>query len=159
MTPYATLSDLADWTGETAPANGDILLRTATTLVARAAGRNPYIDAPAPADVEPLRDATTAQAAAWIAAGVTPAALGIDSAPVKGEKLGSADITYDTAGQAEARATAATQLAPEAADILYNAGLLVLPLPVTADSTDGLADYGLSATFLVTRASTWWRNL
>src|SRR4051794_30011637 len=161
MNTYATYSDLQAWLGTTPPDNADELLRSATTLVATASGRNPYVDTPTGPDVEPLRDATTAQAAVWIATGVTPAAGGLDTAPVKGKKLGSADITYDTTGQTAARTAAAKELAAEARDILYNAGLLVLDLPQWTDTdTDSLADYTGAGTAVGRPIPLeWWKNL
>lgn len=161
MNVYATYSDLQTWLGTTPPTNADELLRTATTLVATATGRNPYVDTPTGPDVAPLRDATTAQVAAWIATGVTPSAGGLDTAPVKGKKLGSADITYDTTGQTAARTAAATMLTAEARDILYNARLLTLDLPQWTDpDTDSLADYTGAGT-VVGRPMPreWWQNL
>lgn len=146
LTAYATSTDLASWLGTAAPSNAASLLRSATVLVAVATGRSPY-DTPSGDDAEPLRDATTAQAAAWIAAGITPAAGGLDSAPVKESKLGPGDITYDTAGQADARAKAAAELGSEARAILLAAGLLLVDLPVWPAADDQLLDYGLSGTW------------
>lgn len=88
-----------------------------------------------PAVVEALRDATCAQVAAWIIAGIDPAAgtVQIEKAPIAAKTLGSRSVTYDTAAAAsvtamQARAAAATQLAPEAAAILADAGLLGGPV-------------------------------
>lgn len=146
LTVYATSSDLATWTGTAAPTNAATLLRSATFTVAAACARDPYNDTPSGNDATALRDATTAQAAAWLANGIDPAAAGLDAFPVKTKKIGTASVERDTTGQVEARNAAATTLAPEAEKILYTAGLLALPLPVTADPTDRLANYGLSRT-------------
>lgn len=157
LTVYATSGDLATWLGTTAPANAAILLRSASILVAAAANRDPYTDTPTGDQATVLRDATTAQAAAWVATGIDPAKLGIDAAPVKSRKIGSGDISYDTAGQSEARTAAATELVPEARQILYTGGLLALPLPVGATATDHLEHFGLSGP--LRWPFSWWRNL
>lgn len=146
MNSYATVDDLTDWleaTGLVTPDNADALLRSATVLVARACNRDLYTDVPTTTDAAVLRDATTAQATAWITLGVAPAAAGLDAAPVKTKKIGSATIERDTAGQSEARVAAATEIAPEARQILLAAGLFALDLPVWTSDTDPLADYGL----------------
>lgn len=158
MTIYASADDLAAWLGETAPANAATLLRSAAIVVAAAANRDPYGDAPTGDTADALRDATTAQAAAWIANGIDPATAGLDTAPVKSKKIGTATIERDTSGQSAARTTAATAIAPEAEKILYAAGLLAAELPVWTSETDRLPSYGLP------RASglePWslWRNL
>lgn len=141
MNVYATAADLANWTGTTAPDGAANLLRSATLLVAVASGRDPYIDVPTGTDAAILRDATTAQAAAWTAAGINPTAGGLDAATVKQTKLGSGDITYDVAAQAEARAAAVARLSAEARSILYSGGLLLVDVPAGADPCDGLLDY------------------
>lgn len=141
MNLYATYTDLTTWLGTTPPANGDELLRSATILIAAAAARDPYIDTPTGTDVDVLRDATTAQAAAWIAAGINPAAGGIDTSAVKSKKLGSADISYDTAAQAQLRADAVAKLSAEARNILYIGGVLHVDLPLGADECDELIDF------------------
>lgn len=146
---YATGSDLDNWLddlGLSAPAAAVGLLRSATLLIARAANRNPYTDTPTDTDALALRDATTAQVTAWVTLGLAPAAAGLDSAPVKRSKLGTGDVERDTTGQADARAAAATQLAPEAKEILIAAGLFALDLPYWTSDTDTLPDYGLPRT-------------
>lgn len=160
MTPYATTADLQTWTGTDAPANADALLRSATVLVAVASGRDPYTDTPAGTAVEILRDATTAQAAAWTAAGIDPAAGGIDTAAVKSKKLGSADIAYDVTAQAQLRADAVEKLSPEARNILYSGGLLLVDLPKGADTTDDTVDWmGTGITLGPPFSLSTWRNL
>jgi hypothetical protein len=149
MNVYATTSDLTAWLTDlalTVPANAAGLLRSATVLVAKACARNPYTDVPDANAASILRDATTAQVAAWVGSGVTPATLGLDSAPKKSSKIGTADVTYDTTGQADKRETAATVLAPEAAQILIAGGLYALDVPQWIDpDTDGLPTYGLDS--------------
>lgn len=162
---YATVADLADWLaglGLTPPANATGMLRYASYLIARACDRNPYRDLPTDTDAPILRDATTAQVAAWVTLGVSPAAAGLDSAPLKSRKIGTADLSYDTTGQAAARTAAATQLAPEAMQILVAGGLYALDLPVWTSDTDRLADYGLDRPRSIgLRPWSWeqWQNL
>lgn len=159
MNSYATTDQLTAWLadlGVDPPADAAGLLRSASLLVAAAANRDIYTDVPDATAAQVLADATCAQVAAWVTLGVTPAAAGIDTAPVKGKKLGSADLSYDTTGQSEARIAAATALAPEAQKILYTAGLLALELPVWTDpDSDPLADYGLDRTRIGLRPP-WW---
>lgn len=147
---YATASELAGWLaglGLSTPVNATGLLRSATLIVARAANRNPYSDTPTGATAAALRDATAAQVAAWVTLGLAPAAAGLDSAPVRRSKIGTADIERDTTGQADARKAVATELASEAREILLVAGLLQVDLPVWASDTDRLLDYGLAGTW------------
>lgn len=126
ITPYATPTELAAWLGVAAPANADALLRSATIRVARACNL-PIPDAPG--DVEhPLRDATCAQSAAWIALGIDPAKSGTDvPAPVKRSKILTGDVELDTTAQTKAATLATAGLCEEATDILFVAGLLWLP--------------------------------
>lgn len=164
ITPYATLTDLTGWlegSGLTIPDSVENLLRSASFLIARSCNRDIYTDTPTDTDAVPLRDATLAQVAAWITLGITPAAAGLDAAPVKNRKIGTADLGYDTTGQAAARAEAATTLAPEAMQILISAGLYALDLPVWT-GTDRLADYGLDRPRSIgLRPWSWeaWQNL
>jgi len=146
---YATSTELATWTGVSAPANATSLLRSASLLVAAATGRDPYTEeAPSGATAEALRDATTAQAAAWSTAGVDPSTSGLLSvAPVKRSSIGTGTVERDTALLAEAMKAAATELSAEARAILIAAGLLLVPLPVGASTADRLLDYGLAGTW------------
>lgn len=147
MNTYAAPSDLQAWLGlSQPPTNATSLLRTASAMVALACNRDIYTDVPTTTDVAVLNDATCAQAAAWVALGIDPEAAGLDTAPVKNTKIGTADVSYDTTGQAAQRETAATQLAPEARAILISAGLFALDLPYWPDPTDPLPDYGLPRT-------------
>jgi hypothetical protein len=130
--PYATADDLANWGEAPVPDNVDQLLRSATYIVAAAINENPYT---VTAD-QPRKDATTAQAAAWIASGVTPAASGLsDDPPVKAKRIGTASVDFDTSLSAsvtafEKRVALAEKLSPEAREILYVTGLLSVDLPV-----------------------------
>lgn len=142
---YATATDLTNWLApDAAPANADRLRRSATLVIAEAANRDPYTDAPTGTDVAPLRDAVCAQVAAWIAAGVDPAKLGVlDEAPVKKASINGADVEYDTKTQTEARSLAARELAPQAESILMAAGLLWVATPL-ADTSGLLPTFGLT---------------
>lgn len=132
---YATTEDLANWTGEEAPANATPLLRSASILV-RGATRAALYDTDAagkPSDTEVLQafsDATCSQAAAWGAAGIDPTEQGVGlAAPaVVSKSMGGRSVQYaDLSGSVtiqQARAQAATQLCAEALAILAGAGLL-----------------------------------
>lgn len=142
MDTYATPDQLTTWMAPTAlPSNAATLLRSATIRVARACNRSPY-DAPNSDDAQPLADATCAQVAAWVALGLDPQALGLDTAPVKSSSMLGDSVVRDTTGQAQARQTAAAELAPEVIDILLAAGLLWQSVPIGADSTDPLPEWG-----------------
>lgn len=142
-TVYAAPADLAKWLGTAAPGNALPLLRSASLVVAEACDRNPYGDVPAAGDVQPLNDATCAQAASWISLGINPDAQGADGeAPVKSSSMLGNEVTYDTSGVVKGRSLAATELCATAETILTAAGLLWVPLPV-ADTSGFLRDYGL----------------
>lgn len=137
MLVYATTTDLVDggWL-TTSPDSAARLLAAASRRVRRATVSARYATdaAGAPTDdavVEAFRDATCAQVAAWVAVDVDPVAgaVQVEAPPVAAKNLGSGSVTYDTAAAAsvtamQARAAAATQLAPAAAEILADAGLL-----------------------------------
>jgi hypothetical protein len=146
---YATTADLTSWLpdGTTIPTGADQLLRSAALLVAKAVNENLYD--PAAVITEPKRDATCAQVAAWIAAGVTPGTGGLpaasDKTQVKAKKVGTAELQYDTSltsSQAAlaARAGLLDRLCPEAEAILQQAGVLWLPLATV--TTDPVGPYG-----------------
>ncbi|KRE79950.1 hypothetical protein [Arthrobacter sp. Soil763] len=137
MRVYATPADLQDWIGQDKPlpANAAGLLRSASLLVEAATITAVYdTDADgkptASAVADAFRDATTAQAAMWSAAGIDPAGGGVaSSAPVSSKKLGSGAISYDTSVNAsvtafEARRAATTTLCMEAWLILQQVGLV-----------------------------------
>lgn len=153
MIIYATVDDLAagnpPWVA-TPPGNAGQLLRSASLTVAYACYRSPYTDAPSTADAAVLKDATCAQAAAWVALGLNPDAAGLDFAPVKKSSILGADVEHDTTGQAQARVAAAESLTPLARAILTTAGLIYEPVPVGAPASDPLPSWG--------RGHTWWEQ-
>lgn len=129
---YATSSDLATWTGTTAPANATQLLRSASLLVrdATAAAYYTVDTAGLPTDavlLQAFKDATCAQAAAWAALGIDPSIGGVLTNSVKTSKgIGSASIGYgDSTAATVARANALAGLVPEARRILNAAGLVL----------------------------------
>lgn len=140
---YATTDDLTDgaWVPQV-PAAAPALLRFASRLVRRATMTATYATDTAGGPMHEVvratfRDATCAQVAAWVTAGVDPVAGGAQpiAAPVRGKSLGSGRIEYDTSGSASvtaltARARAATSLSQEALLILADAGL-ISPRPGT----------------------------
>lgn len=128
MPIYATTAELAEWTGEAAPANADQLLRQASRLVRRATMTAIYVvdedDLPTDADVlAAFRDATCAQVASWAALGIDPTA---GPASVRGavqsSSIGGGTVTY--ADTSTTKAAAVDNLASEAWLILADAGLL-----------------------------------
>jgi len=125
--PYAASDDLALWLDADPPDNAAALLRSATLLIAAAINENPYVIT---AD-QTRKDATCAQAAAWIKSGLDPANLpaAISALIKKSKAIGTASVSYDVPSVADQKA-AVSQLAPDAYNILYTTGLLVVPLPV-----------------------------
>lgn len=132
MLIYATSTDLQAWTGTTPPANAAQLLRTASILVRKATKTALYdtdsTGLPTDADVlAAFKDATCAHAAAMTTASIDPLAGGATTkaATATGKRVGSAGISYaGTESAAKARARLAVELAPEAHDILAQAGVL-----------------------------------
>jgi hypothetical protein len=129
---YATPTDLATWTGATAPANAVNLLRSASMLIADVTSSAFYpvnVSTGLPTDVPTLtalRDATCAQAALWAALKIDPAAgpAGVASS-ASSKKVGTAALTYNTtAAQTQARMDAAKTPCEESLLILRLAGLL-----------------------------------
>lgn len=119
FTPYAEPADLVTWQGldlDAPPADYARRLRAATFVVAEACAMNPYTDVPNPDQVQPLNDATCAQAAWWIAEGVAVDALPVGGpAPVKKSTMLGADVEYDTTkATAISRSISGAQLAPQA---------------------------------------------
>lgn len=145
MDSYADVDQLKTWLGladdQPDPTNGVIKLRSATILVARAANLNPY-DPVTASNVQPLQDATCAQAATWLTLGIEPGALGLDTAPVKKSSILGDSVERDTTGQVDKLESAATSLCEESREILLGAGLLWQALP-TGDAAPYLYDYGL----------------
>lgn len=135
MIVHATEAQLAAEPWGVSAGNAGVLLRAASRLVDGALVTAVYaVDADGratdPKVTQALADATCAQAAAWAALGIDPAKGAADdggTAPVASKSIGSASIAYDRSGAqlaAQARAQAATELAPEAWHILAAAGLL-----------------------------------
>ena len=131
---YATSGDLTTWTGTTAPANADRLLRAASILVRNATRAALYdVDqAGKPSDADVLtafRDATCAQAAMWAAADIDPSegGVGVAEPAVVSKSMGGRSIQYaDLSGSVtvqQDRAKAARELCAEAVAILADAGL------------------------------------
>lgn len=131
---YAVPDDLAAWTGSAAPANATPLLRSASLLVRDATASAFYAADTTglptdPATLQAFKDATCAQAAFWAANGIDPAAGALPTAGVlRGKKLGSASLDYDTAAAAsqavlQARMDSVEALVPEAVRILRGAGV------------------------------------
>ena len=141
MSPFATPVDLAAWLGADAPDNAFGLLRSASFIVAHAARFARYdVDSSGkPSDpdlVDALRDATCAQVAGWIAAGIDPSTGGLTATQtVRRRTLDTASIEYDTGGTAtaqafEARRKATVELNDEARLILGSVGLLTTGIVV-----------------------------
>jgi hypothetical protein len=130
MLVYAVADDLVtgNWVQE-APANADALLRKASGLVRRATRAALYdVDGAGkpsdPATLQAFKDATCAQAAAWIEAGIDPGSLPKPSV-VASKSMGDRSVAYADAPQvAEKSRSLADDLADEAYDILADAGLL-----------------------------------
>lgn len=130
---YADTDDLAQYTGEVAPAGAARLLREAAALV-RFATRNDLYDVqpsglPSDDDLrEAMRDATCAQVEYWIAAGVDPVAgnpggsSSVANVEVDGAKVQYSADPGETAASA-ARAASITSLVGPAYAILRSVGL------------------------------------
>lgn len=143
FTAYATPDDLTAWMApDTPPANPTRYLRSATILVALACFRDPYTDQPTDQDAAALNDATCAQAATWTLSSIDPATLGIGSGPVKKASILTGDVERDTTGMLAAQQAAVGKLCPESVAILTAAGLIYQPVPVGADATDQLPQWG-----------------
>lgn len=131
---YATSDDYEALFG-TPPANIDRLLRSASLLIARNIVTAVY-DAdsdglPTDSDtVAALVEATCTQANAWAAAGVDPTSGAVATDRVIASKsLDGGSVTYDTglSGSVtlfQAKQAMASQLCPDAAQILAAAGLV-----------------------------------
>lgn len=131
---YATSDDLSAWSGQTAPPNATQLLRRASGLVRKATATAFYATDTTglPTDagtLQAFKDATTAQASMWAAAGIDPTGGGVAVvAPLRAKKIGSAALDYDTSASSSvtaysARSAAAVTLCIEAVDILQAAGI------------------------------------
>lgn len=131
MIVYATPDDLLDWTQQAVPDNALSLLRSASLLIGRDTASTTYVADPITglpteaALVTALRDATCAQATYWDAAGIDPVGGPAGLTPLRSsKKVGSAQITTDTASLAASRVAAVDQLCPQAETILRQAMLL-----------------------------------
>jgi hypothetical protein len=129
----ATPTDLANYTGAASPTNAIPLLRSASLLVLRET-RGAYYDVTTATGLATdaqiglaLNQATCAQAAAWASLGYDPLTGGVLTTGVESStKIGSAAITFaDGALVAAAKASAITELVPEARRILEMNNLLV----------------------------------
>lgn len=131
---YATAENLTTWTGGAAPANVTQLLRSASLLVRESTKTAVYgtdeTGLPSDATIaDAFKDATCAQVASWVAAGVDPSGAGVSTAaPVRGKRLGSGSVEYDTAVSGsvtafQAKRAAAVTICPEAFMILQQAGI------------------------------------
>lgn len=144
---YATDADLGTWV-DTVPPNSALLLRYASIRVAKACNISPYTT-PDPTSAPVLKDATCAQAASWITLGIDPAKSGTDiPGPVKSVTLLDKKIDRDTSAATKLLEQAAQDLAEAARDILVQAGLLYVPVPLGAASTDTLPDWGQGSHWL-----------
>lgn len=125
-------TDLANWTGTTAPGNATALLREATSMVLSATLGGYYAVDPVtglatdPVVAKVLNDATCIQAAAWAALGYDPNLGGIITAGVESQtKIGSASIVFaDAAAAAAAKQAAIEGLVPAAVRKLAQNNLL-----------------------------------
>lgn len=127
MQIYATAADLVQaeppWL-TTPPDNLGTLLRAASALVGAEVAGN------ASGDPAALRDATCAQVASWVTAGIDPASGGLSqTAPLKRKKVDTAEVEYDTSLSAsvtafQARQSIANGLCPTAVAILQAADLI-----------------------------------
>lgn len=132
MLIYATSSDLTSWTGGSAPANADQLLRSASLMIGEATRADIYpvdgTELPTDADLlAAFRDACCAQVATWAALGIDPN-LGVaaDDGMATRKSIGTATVErHPTAQRDQARADAASTLCADAARILLDAGLLL----------------------------------
>jgi hypothetical protein len=129
---FATTTDLTAWPGFANPASIDLdaLVRAASLIVGQATVSAVYdVDddgvATGTDEIDALRDATCAQAAALAANSVNPTAgVAGASGAVQASSIGSASVQYAVAADAGAQRQALlTQLTGEAAMILRGAGL------------------------------------
>jgi len=129
-TALATASDLAAWTGQTAPSNATQLLRAATSLVLENVTALYDTDDDGVATdtniKQAMNDAVCIQAAAWSAIGYDPLTGGVLNVKTAASKsIGSGQITYANANvTAQAQQDAYTGLVPEAVRVLGQQNLL-----------------------------------
>lgn len=135
---YATVDQLEAWLQDTVPDNAASMIRSASMLV-RAATRCDYYDTDVnglPTDVPTLtafQNATTAQIAMWIKAGIDPSGgvasvIGATAGAVASSGIGTGKISYavtavTSQSNIDALQDAIQSLCPEAIEILLEAGL------------------------------------
>lgn len=125
---YATSGDVERWIGAPPPEKAEALIRRASVMVGVATRMARYATTPAGMPVDPdivdaLRDATTAQVAAWHTAGIDATSEEV-TARVAKTSLDGASLDYDTRAADEKTLALRTTLCDEARDILDLAGLL-----------------------------------
>jgi hypothetical protein len=132
---YATTDDLATWSPSLdQPANANEVLRSACLLIAKALNEDVYN--PSTISDPHRRDASCAQATAWILSSLDPTAgVGGITGKAKQKTVGGASIVYDIP-TAQTREDALALLCPDAMNILYSAALLWVPLPTWSDMPD-----------------------
>jgi hypothetical protein len=126
-------TDLASYTGQPAPVNATILLRSATALVLRETRMAYYTVDPLTGlatdtqIAKALLTATCIQAASWAAIGYDPLTGGVLTTSVASStKIDTASEQFaDAAAAAQARADAITGLVPEAQRVLEYQNLLI----------------------------------
>ena len=131
MLTYAVPDDLMDgWLTEAPPAAEALRnIRFASQLVRNATRLDLYDTYPSglPVDldiVEAMRDATCAQAAMWVLAGVDPAAGSIGrQIGIASESADGGSVTYGDAVKREEVEASVSRLSSAALQILRNAGL------------------------------------
>lgn len=135
MLVYATPTDLANWEPSLNLDNPSAVavLRSASLLIARAVNESLYDESTV--STPPKRDATTAQATAWVKAKIDPeaGAAGLTGL-VTAKTNDGASITYSVPDIAT-REQALAALCADAYNILYDNGLWV-PLPVWSQCPD-----------------------
>lgn len=137
LTPYAVDDDLDTWVPELVesfPDNRAQVLRSACLLVAQALNESLYD--PTVVIDDARRDASCAQAAAWIASSLDPTAgeAGI-AGKAKSKSVNGVTLTYDIPTAAD-RAGALKLLCGDAYNILYSASLIWVPLPIWSETPD-----------------------
>ncbi|MGW6498551.1 hypothetical protein [Nonomuraea angiospora] len=126
MASYATVADLVPKYVATEPADAELLLERATTVVDDAIMCAVYDvdDDGLPTDaqlVDALKRATCEQVAAWLDVGETGTG---GAGQYSSVSIGSVNLTRAQSGGAGGGGSAATCLAPQAAKVLRLAGLL-----------------------------------
>jgi hypothetical protein len=129
----ADSTDYSTYTGGAAPANVDVLLRSATALVLEATAQAYYAVDPDTGDAldsqiaDALTRATVIQAAAWSAMGYDPLTGGVvGTTVVQSTKAGGTSDTFaDAQFAAQAKSDAVRNLVPDAVRVLQYNNLLI----------------------------------